>query len=213
MAPAPPPPPPPPPPLCLPFRSKKPRRVTTLAASEKGSHSHHSQTSFPDSRISSTNNLRSSSSTLTLDQDLITEDSENYNVSLPGSQHEPPKKWRHVWGTSKAGGAKGERTPATTMSRKDSSGSSSSTDSRAANTPSRGHSDQQPSLSRNSSSRSNGLRSAPRPGIHGNDSSSTLIGSALERKINDVESVREKVDTGSRLIDLRALMAKDNLDY
>ena len=93
------------------------------------------------------------------------------------------------------------------MARKDSGGSSSSAES-----PSLGYHDRT-NLSRQVSSRSNGSRSVARPGIHGNDSSSTLVGSALERKINDVESVREKVDTGPRLDDLRKQMAKDNLDY
>jgi len=49
--------------------------------------------------------------------------------------------------------------------------------------------------------------------IHANDSSSTLVGSALEHRINDVESVKEKLDTHGRLGDLRKQMAKHNLDY
>ena len=98
------------------------------------------------------------------------------------------------------------------MVRKDSAGSSSSTDSLGGRTPSPGSPDRA-NVSRQVSSRSNGSRSMARPGIYGNDSSSTLVGSALERKVNDVESVREKVDSGPRLDDLRKQMAKDNLDY
>jgi Xaa-Pro aminopeptidase len=65
--------------------------------------------------------------------------------------------------------------------------------------------------------RSNGSRStAPKPRpplLHAHDSTSTLVGSAYERKINDVESIKEKPDTTERLDQLRELMAKDTLDY
>lgn len=66
--------------------------------------------------------------------------------------------------------------------------------------------------------RSNGSRSTapkPRPPLlhHAHDSTSTLVGSAYERKINDVESIKEKPDTTERLDQLRELMAKDTLDY
>jgi Xaa-Pro aminopeptidase len=46
-----------------------------------------------------------------------------------------------------------------------------------------------------------------------NDSSSTLVGSALERKMNDVDSGREVYDTTERLEELRKLMQKESLDY
>ncbi|CAL1705996.1 unnamed protein product [Somion occarium] len=55
-----------------------------------------------------------------------------------------------------------------------------------------------------------------RPGLFTSDSSSTLVGSALERKINDaneVDSYRERPDTSERLEALRELMTKDQLDY
>ncbi|KAF9237430.1 Creatinase aminopeptidase [Melanogaster broomeanus] len=61
-----------------------------------------------------------------------------------------------------------------------------------------------------SSSRSS---SSKRPPFYSNDSASTLVGSALERKINDVESIKERVDTSDRLEDIRKLMTKDGLDY
>jgi Xaa-Pro aminopeptidase len=60
------------------------------------------------------------------------------------------------------------------------------------------------------SSRSSGSK---RPPFYSNDSASTLVGSAYERKINDVESIKEKVDTTDRLDEIRKLMAKEKLDY
>jgi len=233
MAPAPPPPPPPPPPLCLPFRSKKPKRVTTLAHSEKGSYSYHSHgSSFPDSRNNSNYDLRrqdSYSPTATLNSKTslakspITEDSESYSYDIPLPVKEPTpvkskrsdsKKWGYGWGAGKEKEREAEKYSAANMVRKDSGGStsSSSPESPSGKTPPPGYPDR-PNVSRQSSSRSNGSRSTTRPGFHGNDSSSTLVGSALDRKINDVESVREKIDTGPRLEDLRNQMVKDNIDY
>ncbi|KAJ6616675.1 peptidase M24, structural domain-containing protein [Mycena sp. CBHHK59/15] len=70
------------------------------------------------------------------------------------------------------------------------------------------------------SQRSTGGRASAGSGTRGrqtplvrNDSNSTLVGSALERKINDVEPSLEKADTTPRLNALRELMQKDNLDY
>jgi Xaa-Pro aminopeptidase len=68
--------------------------------------------------------------------------------------------------------------------------------------------------------RSGGSRSTapkPRPPILGalehHESTSTLVGSAFERKINDQESIHSKADTTERLDEMRRLMVKDNLDY
>jgi Xaa-Pro aminopeptidase len=64
--------------------------------------------------------------------------------------------------------------------------------------------------------RSNSSRSIapkPRPPLMPQDSTSTLVGSAFERKVNDKGSIREKPDTTERVDELRKLMAKDNLDY
>ena len=68
--------------------------------------------------------------------------------------------------------------------------------------------------------RSGGSRSTapkPRPPILGalehHESTSTLVGSAFERKINDQESFHSKSDTTERLEEMRRLMIKDNLDY
>jgi Xaa-Pro aminopeptidase len=141
------------------------------------------------------------------------EDTESYNVPLPVKEPSPkdPKKQGYGWGRAREKESEAEKHSAQSMTRKDSSGSSSS-DSPTGRTPPPGSSDR-PNVSRQSSSRSNGPRFAARPGIHGNDSSSTLVGSAYERKINDVESVKERVDTAPRLEDLRKHMSKDNLDY
>ena len=46
-----------------------------------------------------------------------------------------------------------------------------------------------------------------------NDSTSTLVGSALDRKINDTDTIPPKADTTERLEELRRLMMKDTLDY
>ena len=228
MAPAPPPPPPPPPPpFCIPFRGKKPKRVTTLAQSEKGSHGHNSYGSFPDSRNGSNYDLSrqdSLSPTATVtsktslpNPGLVSEDSESYDVPLPVKEPSPTKskrsdskKWGYGWGAGKE--KELDKYSATSMARKDSGGSTSSADTTSRKSPSPSSPDR-PNVSRQSSSRSNNSRPSPRHGFHGNDSSSTLVGSALERKINDVESVREKIDTTPRLEDLRKQMAKDNLDY
>lgn len=72
------------------------------------------------------------------------------------------------------------------------------------------------SLESRLSHRSNSSRSTapkPRPPLLPQDSNSTLVGSAYERKINDVDSVKEKVDTSDRLEQMRTYMLKDNLDF
>jgi Xaa-Pro aminopeptidase len=60
------------------------------------------------------------------------------------------------------------------------------------------------------SSRSSGGR---RPPFYSNDSSSTLVGSVYERKINDVEPIKERIDTADKLEEIRRSIAKDKLDY
>lgn len=53
-----------------------------------------------------------------------------------------------------------------------------------------------------------------RPGLSAHDSVSTLVGSKLSNLTSDtVKSRLEREDTGPKLEKLRALMAKDNLDY
>ncbi len=52
-----------------------------------------------------------------------------------------------------------------------------------------------------------------RPALYPSESSSTLVGSALERKVRDEDPTVEKQDTTSRLEALRDLMRNHNLDY
>lgn len=77
-----------------------------------------------------------------------------------------------------------------------------------------------PSPSRNSSKSSKTnpsplirMSSSKRPNLLSNDSTSTLVGSAYERKINYVDSILDRPDTSSRLNEIRKLMLKDALDY
>ena len=49
--------------------------------------------------------------------------------------------------------------------------------------------------------------------LYPQDSTDTLVGSALKRKLNEQDSIRENPDTIERLEDLRRLMIKDKLDY
>ena len=52
-----------------------------------------------------------------------------------------------------------------------------------------------------------------RPTLYPSESSSTLVGSALERKIRDEDPIPDKPDTTSRLESLRDLMRTHGLDY
>ena len=56
---------------------------------------------------------------------------------------------------------------------------------------------------------------ARRPGLYSSDSTCTLVGSTLERKIADgnADLPRVRTATGARLEELRTLMLKDKLDY
>lgn len=226
-----PPPPPPPPPICLPFRSKKPKRVTTLAASEKGSYGHVSY----GSRGSSLNSLVSQngpfSPTATLNSRNSREklafstDTESYDVPeianerSKGKRGDGKKKWNWGAGSREKEQEQDEvRMMDQGMLRRDSRDShnssayaSTSTLNLARTPPAPASPQVRPMAARHTS-----VRNSPRairPALYGNDSSSTLVGSAFERKINDMESIKERVDTSDRLNDLRRLMIKDNLDY
>lgn len=59
---------------------------------------------------------------------------------------------------------------------------------------------------------SNNSRLRPRP-RHSNESTSTLVESAYERKVNEVDSVRDDGDTYEKLSDLRQHMSSQSLDY
>ena len=58
-----------------------------------------------------------------------------------------------------------------------------------------------------------GRSGASRPGLYPSESSSTLVGSALERKIRDEDPIKERQDTGSRLESIRDIMRQQELDY
>jgi hypothetical protein len=46
-----------------------------------------------------------------------------------------------------------------------------------------------------------------------NESNTTLVGAALERKLKECGAANERSDTTARLDELRALMQKEGLDY
>jgi hypothetical protein len=74
----------------------------------------------------------------------------------------------------------------------------------------------QASRATKSSNLSGGSRrsnNSKRPSLTGSGSINTLVGSALDRKEAYEDPIREYVDTYPRLVELRKLMAKDNLDY
>jgi len=48
---------------------------------------------------------------------------------------------------------------------------------------------------------------------HSNESQSTLVGSAYERKLNEVDSIKDEGDTNEKLSDLRRNMVSQSLDY
>lgn len=81
----------------------------------------------------------------------------------------------------------------------------------------RSHSSNRSKESKQSYQTSSSRSSAPkhRPPLMPQDSTSTLVGSALERKMQgDVESIPDKtVNTTERLADLRAEMEKANVDF
>lgn len=52
-----------------------------------------------------------------------------------------------------------------------------------------------------------------RPRFVAAESMDTLVGSAYERKVNDLDAIPERADTKDRLDALRALMAKENIAY
>ncbi|KAI0066177.1 Creatinase/aminopeptidase [Artomyces pyxidatus] len=60
---------------------------------------------------------------------------------------------------------------------------------------------------------SQGSKGSKRPSLTGSDSANTLTSSAADRMEAYQDSIKEEVDTYERLTALRALMAKDQLDY
>lgn len=236
---APPPPPPPPPPMCFPFSSNKPRfrgasplirsdsekSETTSHKSDIRSHRSHRSESLLSNRSRQSNRLVRSgsySTTRTLSDPEkekleFDTDSEVYDVpTLPNNNSKlsqlPPlpliipegnksnlvrsdsrksTKWGYGWGVGRV-----KEKERDLLERSPSVGSDRSPPKY--NSPTR------------TSSRSSGSK---RPALFSNDSSSTLVGSALERKMGEVASIRDRVDTSDRLEQIRKLMVKDGLDY
>ncbi|KAH8107500.1 Creatinase/Prolidase N-terminal domain-containing protein, partial [Phellopilus nigrolimitatus] len=100
----------------------------------------------------------------------------------------------------------------------DASPRTSSSSSRPTVPPKRSSTQRSKESSRSGASKQSGAvgasRFSPRrPNLSPADSQSTLVGSALERKMNDVDEPKEKVVTTQRLEELRTLMLKETLDY
>ncbi|KAI0820086.1 Creatinase/aminopeptidase [Trametes gibbosa] len=71
-------------------------------------------------------------------------------------------------------------------------------------------------LKRSETYKSSGTKNTARSGrptLYPSESSSTLVGSALERKINDLDPVAERQDTGSRIEALRDHMRQHDIAY
>ncbi|KAI6037564.1 Creatinase aminopeptidase [Pisolithus marmoratus] len=230
-----PPPPPPPPPMCFPFSSNRARfkeasplvrrdseksDVNSYGQDNTSFYSQHSGDRSPARSRQSGNLVRSGSvsTTRTLASDRDQEklqcdsDSESYDVpplpnnrsqskishlsrdaskrSLVRADSKRSAKWGYGWGIGKAKERELlDRSPSV-------------------------NSERPPPPQYDSPTRSSSRSShSKRPPFYSNNSSSTLVGSAYERKINDVESIKERIDTAERLEQIRKLMVKDNLDY
>lgn len=232
------PPPPPPPPMCFPFSNNRSRfkEASPLlhTDSEKadyrsfgsGSRSYHSQNSgdrFSTRSRQSGKLVRSGScsTTRTLTSDRGQEnqqcdsDSEGYDVPpLPNSRSDSrvsqlsrdPSKASLVRTDSKRSGKWGYGWSLGNKARERERDIMECSPSLRSDAPPPPQYDS-PTRKSSRSSRSR------RPPFYSTDSSSTLVGSALDRKINDVESIKERIDTTDRLEQVRKLMGKDNLDY
>ena len=66
---------------------------------------------------------------------------------------------------------------------------------------------------KSNTTKASGRSAGSRPALYPSESSSTLVGSALERKIRDEDPIPERPDTTSRLDSLRNHMRVQNLDY
>ena len=66
---------------------------------------------------------------------------------------------------------------------------------------------------KSNTTKASGRSAGSRPALYPSESSSTLVGSALERKIRDEDPIPERPDTTSRLDSLRNHMRAQNLDY
>ncbi|KAF8530500.1 Creatinase aminopeptidase [Hysterangium stoloniferum] len=188
----PPPPPPPPPPGCFPFS----RSRSSRSSQDGSAHTSANRPSLSRSdTCSSTSTLTSKAEKLTFASDSIIWD----NVPIDDTTRNSPKaKPKSSPTPSPKGSTRGANGLFGTLSRSSSSGG------KLVNSP--------PGMSRSSSTRSKGILSALNLGR--NPSTSTLVGSALDRKIADAQIPAEpKVDTTNRLAELRKLMAKERIDY
>jgi Xaa-Pro aminopeptidase len=240
MAP-PPAPPPPPPPICFPFsRSKqKPRRLSyTNSFDDKPPRS----PPAADGQLVRSGSY-SPTATLTSHAENLTfvSDSEAYDAipapntnrrpklirsnTITGAKHPSSSKWGYGWGVGKHVREKEavEKPPSLHSVDKPASvqppsrhNSKSSNNSKFSNVSNNSKATNDSKSTNKSANKSNHNRSDSQRSkrtLIPSDSTSTLVGSAYERKVNDVEVIREKVDTFERLEELRKLMAKDNLDY
>ena len=239
MAP-PPPPPPPPPPLCFPSfgRKKEPKRLragdlvrTDSQRSRFSEQSHRSRPSYDSEKIKRSGSY-DSVNTLHADADKLTFDSDSDSYDVPILSNEKVRlvrgdtfkskasalvrndskksgKWGYGWGVGEKGTRELEMISEKSLVKQESMDPlprpplyhSNTRSSRKTNETSKTN------LSGNSGSKRSRHQYSP------HDSQSTLVGSAMERKLADIEIVEERVDTTERLNELRKLMVKDNLDY
>ena len=233
----PPPPPPPPPPLCFPNfgRKKEPKRLRVgdlvRADSQRSRLSEESYRSRPslDSAKFKRSGSYDSVNTLHPDDKLTFDsDSDSYDVpilpnekvrlvrgdtfkskasALVRSDTKKSGKWGYGWGTGEKGTRELEVISEKSLVKQESM--------EPLPRPPLYHSNSRSSRKTNETSGTNlsGGSKRSRPPFSPNDSQSTLVGSALERKVADVEIIEERVDTTERLDEMRRLMVKDNLDY
>ena len=190
---------PPPPPGCFPFSRSRSSRD-----GESSGHTH-SRTSLSRSHtVSSTSTLTSKAEKLTFSSDSVSWD----NIPIDVTTRSPGK-------------FSGSRSPSGTRSPSGVRSPSGTRSPHGVHSPSGtrsppGENVLTPVTSRTpswSSTKSKGILSV----LHlsrNNSSSSTLVGSAYERKVNDaLIPPLPKVDTTSRLEELRKLMTKERIDY
>lgn len=235
-------PPPPPPPLCFPSFSRKPREPKHLdlvrANSGKSSGFRDSSSTLnfdPDEEKYDIDGpeLPNESKTKLSRGDTIK--SKSNTLMRADTKLSTPSKWGYGWGIGKMKQDERElvkqesmeplprpplyhsntRTSNRSNQSRQSNQSKESNQSRQSNqSKESGQSRQSNRSNQSKGSAASGSKKSPlRPPFWPNDSQSTLVGSAFERKVADVESIKERVDTSSRLDEMRKLMAKDNLDY
>ncbi|KAF9000416.1 hypothetical protein BDQ17DRAFT_1359572 [Cyathus striatus] len=232
-------PPPPPPPICFPFTSKKGRRLSwSNSEMSRASYAPEGAVRQPSHWSGSSVASKAPSLAFTLDSERYDE----VPSIIPQVQKSPdgkPKlvrgntmtgtkkstassKWGYGWGIGKK-----DKMKEAELEREKSLPSQpesmtnlplyqppirrDSKTVRSNDTKVSHRSQQSQQTYRSNSSRSTAPK--PRPPLLPQDSSSTLVGSAFERKITDNDPPFEKRDTTQPLEDLRKLMVKENLDF